>query len=115
MIVNIMQALLLSSRKPYFIHLAYSRQSQLPVKGISVRFSPQETLQRLHFILAASLLEHHVPVSPSFFAVHGIFLEDGEEHVCAVDLARKVAVVACVVAAEEVAKGRLSVSCCSIS
>ena len=51
-----------------------------------------------------------MPVPPALRAVHGILGEDGVEHVGAVDLAGEVAVVAGVVAAEEVAEGRLAVA-----
>ena len=49
-------------------------------------------------------------IPPALFPVHGIFGEDGVEHVGAVDLAGEVAVVAGVVAAEEVAEGCLAVA-----
>ncbi len=87
-----------------------SRQPQLPIKRIPIRFAPQEPLQRLHLILTAPLLQHHVPVPPAFLAIHGIRRKDRVEHVGAVDLAGEVAVVAGVVAAEEVAEGRLAVA-----
>ena len=52
-----------------------------------------------------------MPVPSSLLRVHRIFFEHGVEHVCAVDLAEEVAVVAGVVAAEEVAEGCLAVPC----
>ena len=47
-------------------------------------------------------------VPSAFLAIHGVLFEDRVEHVCAVDLAGEVAVVACVVAADEMAS-RMSV------
>lgn len=81
------------------------------MKRVPVRFPPQEPPERLHLVLAAPLLEHLVPVAPALDPVHGVPREDGVEHVGAVDLAGEVAVVAGVVAAEEVAKGGLAVAC----
>lgn len=52
-----------------------------------------------------------MPVPSSFLWVHGIFLEDGVEHVCAVDLAEEVAVVAGVVASQEMTESSLTVTC----
>ncbi len=51
-----------------------------------------------------------MPVPAALRAVHGVLGEDAVEHVGAVDLAGEVAVVARVVAAEEVAEGRLPVA-----
>ena len=49
-------------------------------------------------------------VTAALDGIHGVGGEDGVEHVGAVDLAGEVAVVAGVVAAEEVAEGRLAVA-----
>ena len=88
-----------------------SRQPQLAIKRIPIRFPAQKPLQRLHLVLAAALLQHQVPVPAALLPVHGVLGEDGVEHVGAVDLAGEVAVVAGVVAAEEVAEGGLAVAC----
>jgi len=47
-------------------------------------------------------------VPPPLFPIHGILLENAVEHVGAVDLAGQVAVVACVVAADEMAVEKVS-------
>lgn len=56
-----------------------------------------------------------MPIPAPLLPVHGVLGEDGVEHVGAVDLAGEVAVVAGVVAAEEVAEGGLAVACWGIS
>lgn len=50
-------------------------------------------------------------VPSAFFAVHWVFLEYCVKHVCAVDLAGEIAVVAGVVAAEKMAEGCFAMSC----
>lgn len=75
-------------------------QPQLPIERLPARFPPQETLQRLHLLLAPALLQHLMPVPPSLRPVHGVLGEDAVEHVGAVDLAAEVAVIASVVAAD---------------
>lgn len=66
--------------------MTVSGKAQLPVKSLGTRFPAQEILERLHLILAAAALEHGVAISAAFLGVHGVFGEDGVEHVGAVDL-----------------------------
>ena len=87
------------------------REAQLAIKRVPVRFPAQEPLQRLHLVLTAPLLQHQVPIPPALGPVHGVLFKHGVEHVGAVDLGGEVAVVAGVVAAEEVAEGGLAVAC----
>lgn len=86
-------------------------QTQLPVKRITIGFTSKEALQGLHLILASTLLEHQVSVSAPLLAVHRVLLEDRMEHIRAVHLRGEVAVVAGIVATEEMTKGCLAITC----
>ena len=61
-------------------------QSQLLVEGVGARLAAQELGQRLHLVLAATLLQHLVAVAAAMGLVHGVVLEHGVEHVGGVDL-----------------------------
>lgn len=61
-------------------------QSQVLVEGLAVWLAPKEVNQRLHLILAATLLENSMSVSSALSMIHWILLEDGIEHICAVYL-----------------------------
>ena len=52
-----------------------------------------------------------MPVPSPFRAVHGVFGKDAVEHVCGVDLGGEVAVVTCIVPADEMAEGGFAVAC----
>lgn len=92
------------------LSLVRLRQTQLPVKCITIRFTSKEVLQGLHLILASTLLEHHVSISAPLLAVHGVLLEDRIEHIRAVHLRGEIAVVARIVATKEMTKGCLAVT-----
>jgi hypothetical protein len=51
-----------------------------------------------------------MPISPSLLGIHRIWGEDRVEHVCGVDLRGEVAVVARVVATDEMSEGGLAVA-----
>lgn len=61
-------------------------QAKFLVERIGLRITTKEVLEGLHLILAATLLEDRVAVASTFLGVHGVFLEDGVEHVGGVDL-----------------------------
>lgn len=63
-----------------------SRESQLLIKRLGTRLPTQKVFERLHLILAASALKHSMAIPAALLAVHGVFGEDGVEHVGAVDL-----------------------------
>jgi predicted transcriptional regulator of viral defense system len=56
-----------------------------------------------------------VAVSTTFFAIHGVLLEEGVEHVQGKDLRIEVAIVAGVITTEEVANAGISVAPFTIS
>ena len=86
------------------------RDAQFLVERLRTRLPAQELHQRQHLVLGASLLQHGVAIPPALSAVHGILLEDRVEHVGRVYQRREVAVVAGIVPADQVAKGRLAVA-----
>lgn len=73
-------------------------EAQFPIESLRAGLPAEELLQRLHLILASSLLEHAVPVPTAFLGVHRVLGEDAVEHVHGVDLGGEVAVVAGVIA-----------------
>ncbi len=85
-------------------------QPQLSIKRLCTRFPPQEIFERLHLILTSPSLQDRMSVSSTLSGVHRISGEGSMEHVCAVDLGAEVAIVAGVVAADQMAKGCLAVA-----
>lgn len=79
-------------------------KAKVLIEGIIGRLSAEELLQSDHLFLAATPLEHSVPVSSTLLSIHGIRLEGGIEHVRRVYLGRQVTVVASIVASNEMAE-----------
>src|SRR5690606_27156258 len=84
--------------------------AKLLVERLGAGLPAQELLQRLHLVAAAALLEHRVSVPPTLLAVHGVLLEYRVEHVGREHVGEHVAVVAGVVAANEVAERSLAIA-----
>ena len=85
-------------------------QAQLLVEGFRGGLATKEVLKRLHLILSTATFKNSMSVTSTFLAVHRVLLKDGVEHIGRVDLRREVAVVASIVASDQVSESGLTVT-----
>ena len=85
-------------------------QAQLLVEGFRGGLATKEVLKRLHLILSTATFKNSMSVTSTFLAVHRVLLKDGVEHIGRVDLRREVAVVASIVASDQVTKSGLTIT-----